>query len=98
MLAVLALVVTAASAVSGPGVGSEVRVTLSDGKTMRLMAAAVAAAARDLIGVDHECEIAAEIGPTSDVGGYSVGVGVTAGTPRRGLMLDERLLDLPPPA
>lgn len=98
VLAVLSLVVTAASAVSGPAVGSDVRVTLSDGNAMRLMAAAVAAAARDLIGADHACEAAGGTPPATAGCTSSIRLRPPDGLPHVGMILDERLLDLPPPA
>lgn len=93
MLSVLAV----ASSASGQVVTADVRASLSDARSMRLMAEVVVAAARHLITAEH-------VHATVEAGPVPSGCATAAPMNRPGRCealaappLAERLLDLPPP-
>lgn len=100
LVAMVAMSATVSGAPAPRALDAQVRATLSESHVARVVAAAVAAAARDLLGGEQWTTAVALLEDPAGCGAHAIWCTVT--TPAWPfaplVLLDERLLDLPPPS
>ncbi|MCZ6611199.1 MAG: hypothetical protein O6941_01080 [Planctomycetota bacterium] len=100
LVAMVAMSATVSRAPTPRALDAQVRATLSESHVARVVAAAVAAAARDLLGGERCTAAVALLEDSAGYGAHAIWCTATAPAwPFAALvLLDERLLDLPPPS